>query len=102
MRSCGKTRFGFTSASSGNHHDGVGKHRDGVGKHRDGACSAGFTAEAIAWSVPERLRAVTAEAASSTGEPVVVAERVWATLLSVAALKGMPEHFLLQARRGMA
>ena len=59
-------------------------------------CSdAGYSQEAIAWSVPERLK----WAAQAPGFEPVPVERIWATELACATLKGINEHFLLQARR---
>ena len=56
---------------------------------------AGYSHEAIAWSVPERLK----WAAQAPGFETLPVERIWATALACATLKGMSEHFLLQARR---
>lgn len=61
------------------------------------ASRAGFSSEAIVWSMPAQLKAA-AEAAGPGGVPADLCRRIWTTLLCVAALKAMNECYLLRAR----
>ena len=56
----------------------------------------GFDHGAIDWSIGDVLRAAAAETEAEGADKLPI-RRIWATLLAAAVLRGMDEHFLLQA-----